>query len=135
MYASGPLAICFVSLNLCVNVGNHTLADRILRDKTFSRFQVQNTNCIIVFAQVIFGGRNGIGYFDDVWAYRLSTASWEDWTPTTVGSPAPIGRDHFGAVYDSGHIYIYGMSSMATCNAHRVLALCTFDLGHVVLSS
>ncbi|KAL3159814.1 hypothetical protein ABBQ38_010219 [Trebouxia sp. C0009 RCD-2024] len=57
---------------------------------------------------VIFGGRNGIGYFDDVWAYRLSTASWEDWTPTTVGSPAPIGRDHFGAVYDSGHIYIYG---------------------------
>ncbi|KAL3157801.1 hypothetical protein ABBQ32_012224 [Trebouxia sp. C0010 RCD-2024] len=57
---------------------------------------------------VIFGGRNGIGYFNDVWAYRVSTASWEDWTPATVGSPAPIGRDHFGAVHDSGHIYIYG---------------------------
>lgn len=88
---------------------------------------------MIVYAQVIFGGRNGIGYFNDVWAYRVSTASWEDWTPATVGSPAPIGRDHFGAVHDSGHIYIYGMSFMATCSAHRVVALCTSD--HVVLSS
>ena len=67
-------------------------------------------------AQVIFGGRNDISYFNDVWAYQLSTASWEDWTPGTAESPAPLGRDHFGAVYDAGHIYIYGLSSMAACN-------------------
>lgn len=67
-------------------------------------------------AQVIFGGRNDISYFNDVWAYQLSTASWENWTPGTDQSPAPLGRDHFGAVYDAGHIYIYGLSSMAACN-------------------
>lgn len=67
-------------------------------------------------AQVIFGGRNDIGYFSDVWAYRLSTASWEDWTPGTVKSSAPLGRDHFGAVYNAGHIYIYGMFSTTSSN-------------------
>ncbi|DBA86214.1 hypothetical protein WJX77_007436 [Trebouxia sp. C0004] len=57
---------------------------------------------------VIFGGRNGVGYFNDVWAFRLSTGVWEDWTPTGGNAASPMGRDHFGAVYDAGHMYIFG---------------------------
>ncbi len=58
--------------------------------------------------QVIFGGRNGVGYFNDVWAFRLSTGVWEEWTPTDGNAASPMGRDHFGAVYDAGHMYIFG---------------------------
>ena len=58
--------------------------------------------------QVIFGGRNGVGYFNDVWAFRLSTGVWEEWTPTDGTAASPMGRDHFGAVYDAGHMYIFG---------------------------
>lgn len=68
-------------------------------------------------AQVIFGGRSDIDYFNDVWAYRLSTATWEDWTPVAAESAAPLGRDHFGAVYNAGHIYIYGMLFMTSRSA------------------
>ncbi|KAL0036642.1 hypothetical protein WJX79_003782 [Trebouxia sp. C0005] len=57
---------------------------------------------------VVFGGRNGIGYFNDVWAFRLSTGVWEEWTPTDGNAASPMGRDHFGAVYDAGHMYIFG---------------------------
>ena len=62
----------------------------------------------VLCCQVIFGGRDGVGYFDDVWAFRLSTGQWESWTPTNSNAASPMGRDHFGAVYDSGHMYIYG---------------------------
>ncbi|DBB10023.1 TPA: hypothetical protein ACH3X3_001610 [Trebouxia sp. C0006] len=57
---------------------------------------------------VIFGGRNGVGYFNDVWAFRLSTGVWEEWTPSDGNAVSPMGRDHFGAVYDTGHMYIFG---------------------------
>lgn len=66
--------------------------------------------------QVIFGGRNGVGYFNDVWAFRLSTGVWEEWTPSDGNAVSPMGRDHFGAVYDTGHMYIFGeLLKLSTC--------------------
>jgi len=79
---------------------------------------------------VIFGGRNGLGYFNDVWAFRLSTGEWEDWTPTDGNAPSPMGRDHFGAVYDAGHMYVYGEScSVATCTICSHHTHCIQDCG------
>ena len=69
---------------------------------------------------MIFGGRNGIGYFNDVWAYRLSTKLWEEWTPEG-NAPSPMGRDHFGAVYDAGHVYIFGEQRWLICNKYAML--------------
>ena len=42
---------------------------------------------------------------------------WEEWTPNRTESSAPMGRDHFGAVYDAGHMYIYGMCNILALHA------------------
>mmetsp|Transcript_8108 Transcript_8108/g.20822 ORF Transcript_8108/g.20822 Transcript_8108/m.20822 type:complete len:245 (-) Transcript_8108:197-931(-) len=48
---------------------------------------------------VIYGGRDGDGYFNDVWAWDVEGSSWDDWTPDYTHSTAefPSRRDHHHA--------------------------------------
>ena len=89
-------------------------------------FTVMALTCL----QVIFGGRNNFGYFNDVWAWRINTGTWEQWS--AEDEVAPIGRDHFGAVYDAGHVYIFGACG-CLLHVHAAIAVsyitsgrCTF---------
>eukprot|EP00884_Botryococcus_braunii_P010056 jgi/Botrbrau1/19051/Bobra.0100s0075.1 len=58
----------------------------------------------------IFGGRNdvkeGNPYKSDVWVFDPRRTDWEDWTPWF--GPAPVARDHLGAWYYNGSVYIFG---------------------------
>lgn len=47
---------------------------------------------------VIFGGENGTGRLNDVWAYDLTTEQWTDLTPASGSAPSP--RRTPGSVYD-----------------------------------
>ena len=57
--------------------------------------------------QFIWGGRNDTTYFEDGWAFSLSNHSWTE----LRADPAvhqPRARDHLGAFYHEGSVWIYG---------------------------
>ena len=56
--------------------------------------------------QLIYGGRNEVDYFDDLWAYDVEFNSWEQWLKP--GSGGPMGRDHHAAVVVGNQFIIYG---------------------------
>ena len=62
--------------------------------------------------QLIYGGRNEVDYFDDLWAYDVEFKSWERWLEP--GSGGPMGRDHHAAVVVGNQFIIYGERSPLT---------------------
>ena len=63
--------------------------------------------------QFIWGGRNDTAYFEDGWSFSLSNHSWTE----LHADPAvhqPRARDHLGAFYHDGSVWIYG-TCLYTC--------------------
>ena len=51
---------------------------------------------------IVFGGRDGSGDYNDIWAFDLTSNTWTDLTPST--GPAPAARRTPGSIYDpTGH--------------------------------
>ena len=57
--------------------------------------------------QFIWGGRNDSAYMEDGWLFHLANNTWEEvLADETVHQPR--GRDHMGAFYFDGAVYMYG---------------------------
>ncbi|KAK9804969.1 hypothetical protein WJX73_005509 [Symbiochloris irregularis] len=57
----------------------------------------------------IWGGRNDTAYFGNApWVFSLQSRQWTHWLPSNPSSPSPGSRDHLGAFYYNGRVYIYG---------------------------
>eukprot|EP00887_Chlorella_sp_A99_P006293 scaffold3.g6293.t1 len=61
---------------------------------------------------LVYGGRNNSHYFGDVWAFDLSKLVWEDLTPAPP-APTPWPRDHHGAAFSGGRLFVLGGRSGA----------------------
>ena len=100
----------------------HTVLQQLLHFWLITSFTA------VACLQVISGSRNNSGYFNDVWAWKINTGTWEQWS--AENEVAPIGRDHFGAVYDAGHVYIFGAfrllmhSNMVCAVSSTVFCIC-----------
>ena len=77
--------------------------------------------------QFIWGGRNNTAYFEDGWSFSLSNHSWTE----LHADPAvhqPRARDHLGAFYHAGSVWIYGACPPGVCASpqHAVRSLWGF---------
>ena len=59
--------------------------------------------------QFIWGGRNSTDYFEDGWVFHVANRSWTELAADpTVHQPR--ARDHLGAFYYQGSVWIYGVA-------------------------
>lgn len=56
--------------------------------------------------QLIYGGRDSWEYLGDLWLLDLVSGEWRQ--IEALGPLAPKPRDHHGAAYSQGTLYIFG---------------------------
>lgn len=68
---------------------------------------MQSTLC-----QLVYGGRDDKDYFGDLWLLDIAAGEWRQLQPQ--GPRAPPRRDHHGAAYFRGRLFIHGGRLLAS---------------------
>ena len=58
-------------------------------------------------AEFVWGGRTDEGYLEDGWLFHVGNSTWQE-VPAVPSVHQPQGRDHMGAFYWQGAVYLYG---------------------------
>lgn len=57
-------------------------------------------------SQLVYGGREDMDYYGDLWLLDIACGSWRQLT--AAGGAAPSGRDHHSAALFRGDMVVFG---------------------------
>ena len=65
----------------------------------------------------MYGGREDVEYYDDVWLLSVGEGSWRRLEPTS--DALPLGRDHHSTAVAGGKMFAWGEAAQRGDVAHQ----------------